>query len=143
MHNIMTKKLTFSLLCLCLMTLVSCNKEMAPLTADYFKVNPSPLEAKGGMVSATITGTFPEKYFNKKAVVTVTPYLVYSAGETASASQTFQGEKVQGNDPTIQYKAGGVVTIPANFTYIPEMQKSSLYLAFTVQQGCRRCNCDI
>ena len=135
MHNIMTKKLTFSLLCLCLMTLVSCNKEMAPLTADYFKVNPSPLEAKGGMVSATITGTFPEKYFNKKAVVTVTPYLVYSAGETASASQTFQGEKVQGNDPTIQYKAGGVVTIPANFTYIPEMQKSSLYLAFTVQQG--------
>ncbi len=135
MHNIMIKKLTFPLLCLCLLTLVSCNKEMAPLTADYFKVNPSPLEAKGGMVSATITGTFPEKYFNKKAVVTVTPYLVYSEGETASASQTFQGEKVQGNDQTIQYKAGGVVTIPANFTYIPEMQKSSLYLAFTVQQG--------
>ena len=104
MHNIMIKKLTFPLLCLCLLTLVSCNKEMAPLSADYFKVNPSPLEAKGGMVSATITGTFPEKYFNKNAVVTVTPYLVYSAGETASASQTFQGEKVKGNDQTIQYK---------------------------------------
>ena len=135
MHNIMIKKLTFPLLCLCLLTLVSCNKEMAPLSADYFKVNPSPLEAKGGMVSATITGTFPEKYFNKNAVVTVTPYLVYSAGETASASQTFQGEKVKGNDQTIQYKAGGVVTMPANFVYVPEMQKSSLYLAFTVQQG--------
>ncbi len=131
----MTKKILFPLLCLCMMALVGCNKEMAPLTADYFKVNPSPLEAKGGMVSAVVTGTFPEKYFNKNAVVTVTPYLVYAEGETAATPQTFQGEKVQGNDQTIAYKAGGVVTIPAAFKYIPEMQKSSLYLGFTVKQG--------
>ena len=61
----MRRKLTFPLFLLCLMTLVGCNKEMTPLTADYFKVNPSPLEAKGGMVNATVTGTFPEKYFDK------------------------------------------------------------------------------
>ena len=131
----MIKKIYLPLMLLVALAFVGCNKDMKPLSADSFKVTPSPLEVVGGQVPATITGTFPEKYFNKKAVVTVTPYLVYSAGETASASQTFRGEKVQGNDPTIQYKAGGVVTIPANFTYIPEMQKSSLYLAFTVQQG--------
>ena len=53
----MRRKLTFPLLLLCIMALVGCNKEMTPLTADYFKVNPSPLEAKGGMVNATVTGT--------------------------------------------------------------------------------------
>ncbi len=131
----MTKKLTFPFLCLCLLALVGCNKEMAPLTADYFKVNPSPLEVKGGTVAAVVTGTFPEKYFNKNASVTVTPYLVYAEGETAATPQTYQGEKVQGNDQTISYKAGGVVTIPASFVYTPAMQKSSLYLAFTVKQG--------
>ena len=131
----MRRKLTIQMLCLCLLALVGCNKEMTPLTADYFKVNPSPLEAKGGMVEATVTGTFPEKYFNKKAVVTVTPYLVYAEGETAGTPFTYQGEKVQGNDQTISYKAGGVVTMPVAVKYIPEMQKSALYLSFNVQQG--------
>ena len=131
----MRRKLTFPLLCLCLLELVGCNKEMTPLTAEYFKVNPSPLEAKGGMVNATVTGTFPEKYFNKNAVVTVTPYMVYATGETAGTPFTYQGEKVQGNDQTISYKAGGVITMPVAFNYIPEMQKSALYLAFNIQQG--------
>ena len=131
----MRRKLTFPFFLLCLMALVGCNSEMAPLTADYFKVNPSPLEAKGGMVNATVTGTFPEKYFNKNAVVTVTPYLVYAEGETAGASFVYQGEKVQGNDQTISYKAGGVITMPVSFKYIPEMQKSELFLAFNIQQG--------
>lgn len=131
----MRRKLTFPFFLLCLMALVGCNSEMAPLTADYFKVNPSPLEAKGGMVNATVTGTFPEKYFNKNAVVTVTPYLVYAEGETAGASFVYQGEKVQGNDQTINYKAGGVITMPVSFKYIPEMQKSELFLAFNIQQG--------
>lgn len=131
----MSKKLSFPLLLLCLFALVGCNKEMAPLTADYFKVNPSPLEAKGGMVTATVTGTFPEKYFDKNAVVTVTPYMVYAEGETAGTPFVYQGEKVQGNDQTISYKAGGVITMPVAFKYIPEMQKSGLYLAFNIQQG--------
>ncbi len=131
----MRRKLTFPLLLLCLMTLVGCNKEMTPLTADYFKVNPSPLEAKGGMVNATVTGTFPEKYFDKNAVVTVTPYMVYAEGETAGTPFTYQGEKVKGNDQSISYKAGGVITMPVAFKYIPEMQESALYLAFNVEQG--------
>ncbi|MBQ5731100.1 MAG: tetratricopeptide repeat protein [Bacteroidaceae bacterium] len=131
----MIKKLSLPFLLLCVFALVGCDKEMAPLTADYFTVNPSPLEAKGGLVNATVTGTFPEKYFNKNAVVTVTPYMVYAEGETAGTPFVYQGEKVQGNDQTISYKAGGVITMPVAFKYIPEMQKSALYLAFNIVQG--------
>ena len=131
----MIKKLSLPFLLLCVFALVGCDKEMAPLTVDYFTVNPSPLEAKGGLVNATVTGTFPEKYFNKNAVVTVTPYMVYAEGETAGTPFVYQGEKVQGNDQTISYKAGGVITMPVAFKYIPEMQKSALYLAFNIVQG--------
>ena len=46
---------------------------MGELSSDYFTVTPQVLEAVGGKVPATINGKFPEKYFNKKAVVEVTP----------------------------------------------------------------------
>lgn len=131
----MRRKLTLPLFLVCLMALVGCNKEMAPLTADYFKVNPSPLEVKGGIVSATVTGAFPEKYFDKNAVVTVTPYIVYADGETAATPFVYQGEKVKGNNQTVSYQAGGVITMPVTFKYIPEMQKSALYLSFNIEQG--------
>ena len=49
---------------------------MGELSSDYFTVTPQVLEAVGGKVPATINGKFPEKYFNKKAVVEVTPVLV-------------------------------------------------------------------
>ena len=47
----------------------------------------------------------------------------------------FQGEKVQGNDQTISYKAGGTYTMKAVFDYIPEMAKSELYLDFKIKKG--------
>ena len=54
----------------------SCSK-LGDLSADNFKVTPTPLEAIGGEVPATINGVFPEKYMKKKAVVTVTPASSY------------------------------------------------------------------
>lgn len=106
---------------------------MGALSSENFTVNPNPLEVVAGKVNATITGVFPEKYFNKKVTVTVTPYLVYESGETAGTPYVYQGEKVKGNDQTISYKLGGTITMPVSFNYIPEMKKSELYLAFTVQ----------
>lgn len=108
-------------------------KKMGPLSPDMFKVNPSPLEVKGGKVNATVDGTFPEKYFNKKAEVTVTPVLVFNGQEAKSASVTFQGEKVKGNNNTITYKAGGKYTMPVSFDYVPAMRKSELFLDFKVK----------
>lgn len=102
----MIKKIYLPLMLLMTLAFVGCNKDMKPLSADYFTVTPSPLEVVGGQVPATVTGTFPEKYFDKKSVVTVTPYLVYADGETAGTPFVYQGEKVEGNDQAISYKMG-------------------------------------
>lgn len=115
--------------------LTGCNKKMNPFVADNFTVNPNPLEVVGEKVPATVTARVPAKFFKKNATVTVTPYLVYADGENASQAYTFQGEKVRGNAPVINYEKGGTVTIPVSFNYNPSMLKSELFLAFTVTQG--------
>ena len=115
--------------------MASCSK-MGPLSADNFTVTPNPLESQGGKVAATVNGTFPEKYMKKKAVVTVTPELRYANGQVAKGqSSTFQGEKVMGNDQTISYKVGGRYTMKTSFDYVPEMQKSDMYLTFDARKG--------
>lgn len=112
----------------------SCSK-LGDLSADNFKVNPTPLEAIGGEVPATINGIFPEKYMKKKAVVTVTPVLKYDGGEAVGKSATFQGEKVEGNGTEISYKVGGTYTMKTNFKYVPAMMNSDLYARFEAKLG--------
>lgn len=130
----MIKKLYLPLVALLVIALSSCGK-MGELSSDYFTTNPEVLEAVGGKVPVTITGKFPEKYFKKNAIVEVTPVLRWNGGEAKSQPATFQGEKVQGNDQTIAYKAGGTYTMKANFDYVPEMAKSELYLDFKIKRG--------
>ena len=132
----MTKKLYLPLLMAMVVALFSsCSKKMGPLSADYFTVTPQVLEAVGGKVPATINGKFPEKYFNKKAVVEVTPVLKWNGGEAKGQPATFQGEKVEGNDQSISYKMGGSYTMKTSFDYVPEMAKSELFLEFKATIG--------
>ena len=130
----MIKKVYLPLVALLVFALSSFGK-MGELSADYFTTNPEVLEAVGGKVPVTITGKFPEKYFKKKAIVEVTPVLRWDGGEAKGQPAVFQGEKVQGNDQTISYKAGGTYTMKASFDYVPEMAKSELYLDFKVTKG--------
>ncbi len=124
-----------------LLALSSCSSKLGALSADNFSVNPNPLETEAGKVPTTINGKFPEKYMKKKAVVTVTPELRYADGKTAKGNgATFQGEKVAGNNQTIQYKVGGNYTMNTNFDYVPEMQKSDLYLTFDAYVGKKKVN---
>ena len=113
----------------------ACSSKMGELSSDYFTVTPQVLEAVNGQVPATINGKFPEKYFNKKAIVEVTPVLRWEGGEAKGQPSVFQGEKVQGNDQTISYKMGGNYTMKTSFDYIPEMAKSELYLEFKATVG--------
>lgn len=119
--------------------LTSCSGKLGQLSGDYFKVNPDPLVADGGQVDATINGVFPEKYMNKKAVVTVTPELRFMKNGVEQKVQgrpaTFQGEKVLGNDQTISYQLGGHYTMKTNFPYEDAMQKSELFLTFDAKVG--------
>ncbi len=117
------------------LALTGCGKKMNQFKADYFNVNPNPLEVVGDKVPAKVTGNIPGKFFVKNAEVTITPYLEYNGVEVASSPYTFQGEKVRGNNPVVNYENGGTVTIPVQYAYTPEMRKSNLVLAFTVKQG--------
>jgi tetratricopeptide (TPR) repeat protein len=108
----------------------ACSGKLTPLSEQYIKAEPQPLEAIGGEVPVTINATFPAKWFNKNAVVTVTPVLRYATGETWGTSYTFQGEKVKANNQAVSYASGGNATMRSTFEYKPAMKKSELYLTF-------------
>jgi len=135
----MQKKVFFALAACSLFITTSCSK-LGSLSADNFKVTPNPLETQGGQVPATINGTFPEKYFQRNATITVVPELRFkdAYGKTAAVkgtTATFQGEKVYGNDQTISYRMGGHYTMKTAFDYLPEMMTSEMYLTFQAKQG--------
>lgn len=131
----MLKKVSFLLTVLSVMLLSSCSSKMKELQSNYFTVTPRVLEVTGTQIPVTIDGRFPQNFFNKKSVLTITPVLKYEGGEASAESVTFQGEKVQGNNRTVSYEKGGNFTMKMNFDYIPEMAKSALYLKFTVTKG--------
>lgn len=127
----MSKKILLPLLALAaILALPSCSGKLKPLSAQYIKADPQPLEAIGGEVPVTISVAYPAKWFNKNAVVTVTPVLRYATGETWGTAYTYQGEKVKANNPMVPYTTGGNVTMKSTFKYKPEMKKSELYLTF-------------
>lgn len=108
----------------------ACSGKLTPLSEQYIKAEPQPLEAIGGEIPVTINATFPAKWFNKNAVVTVTPVLRYATGETWGTSYTFQGEKVKANNQVVPYTSGGNATMRSKFEYKPAMKKSELFLTF-------------
>ncbi|MDR2773329.1 MAG: hypothetical protein LBC19_01070 [Tannerella sp.] len=113
-----------------ILTFSACSGKLTPLSEQYIKAEPQPLEVIGGEVPVTINATFPAKWFNKNAVVTVTPVLRYATGETWGTSYTFQGEKVKANNQVVSYASGSNVTMRSKFEYKPVMKKSELYLTF-------------
>lgn len=128
----MKKQLLFALSLMVAVVFSSC-KNLSDLDPSLFTSTPNPLETKAGKVEATVTGTFPVKYFKKNAIVTVTPVMKLSNGQTVKAAPSvFQGEKVVGNDKVISYKAGGSYSMNVSFDYVPEMAVSELFLEFDV-----------
>jgi tetratricopeptide (TPR) repeat protein len=97
-----------------------------------YKVTPDPLQAQAGEVKMNIDVKYPEKYFNKKAVLVATPVLKYEGGQTEFAPTTLQGEKVQANNKVIPY-AGGSYTQAGTVAYKPEMMKSELVVKMSAR----------
>jgi tetratricopeptide (TPR) repeat protein len=91
-----------------------------------FEVTPKVLEMQNGKVNATISGTFPAKYFNKKAIVTVTPVVKYEGGQIELKPMKLQGEEVQANDKVIPFEAGGSFSYSDTFAYKDEMMLSKV-----------------
>ena len=95
------------------------------------KCNPAVLEVVGGEINADVTVTYPEDYFHPKAVLKVTPVIVYEGGEVAMEPFMFQGEKVKDNYQVIPPE-GTTVTKKVSFDYVPGMEKCYLELRGTV-----------
>ncbi len=97
--------------------------------ADQVKVtcNPEVLAVKGGVIPADLTVTYPEKFFAPKAILEVTPVIVYEGGEEALEPLMFQGEKVDNNYRVVA-RDGGVVNQSLVFPYKKGMAKSTLEL---------------
>jgi tetratricopeptide (TPR) repeat protein len=105
-----------------------------------YEVTPKVLEAHAGSVNVTIKGTFPEKYFDKKATLTATPVLTYEGGETAfENAQVLQGESVTSNNKVIS-RAGGDFTYTGTIPYKDAMRISQLVLRVKASRGTKSVN---
>jgi tetratricopeptide (TPR) repeat protein len=137
-NSTMKKIRSYFILVLAALFLASCSglNKMKKEAGDIkYEVTPKVLEAHGGMVNVTIKGTFPEKYFNKKATLEVTPVLTYEGGETAfDKVQVLQGEKVLANNKVISY-AGGEFTYTSTIPYKDAMKMSELMLRTTAKMN--------
>jgi Flp pilus assembly protein TadD len=100
-----------------------------------YSVTPSPLEVKGGKIEVAVTGKFPAKYFNKKAVLEVTPVLKYEGGETALKPIKVQGESVQANNKVIKYTEGGSYNYSDTLSFKKEMMVSQLEIRVKATLG--------
>jgi len=108
----------------------SCSSKLKPLSQNNFNVTPSPLETVGNQVPVTVNGTFPEKWFHKNGIVTITPILKFGDSEVAGTPYSYQGENISGNRVTIPHSRGANFTMSSSFPYTPDMQSSELFLRF-------------
>ena len=134
----MKKFKSYFILILAATVLSSCsglNKMKKNSKLVKYEVTPKVLETHAGVVTVTIKGTFPAKYFDKKTTVTATPVLTYAGGETAFEKvQVLQGESVQANNKVISTK-GGDFTYTGTVPYKDAMKTSQLVLRLKAVRG--------
>lgn len=95
--------------------------------------DPAVLEVIGGSIDATVSVTYPEGYFLPKAILEVTPVLVYDGGEAKMEEPfMYQGEKVKDNYKVVSSK-GQTVTEKVHFDYVEGMENSYLELRGVVK----------
>ena len=90
-------------------------------------VNPQPLEEKDGKVCFTVTYEIPAEYFEKEAVMNITPTMAYKGGQVTLDPITFVGEKVkEDGDFRVNYKNGGKFNKDYCMDYVPGMEEGTL-----------------
>ena len=126
----MTKALHFVLAAVVLIAAVSCSsiEKMAKMAENVtVECAPSPLEAVAGQINPLVAVTYPADYFHPKAILEVTPVIVYEGGEQAMDPIIYQGEKVKNNYKVVP-SDGATVKENLHFEFVPGMEKSYLEL---------------
>ncbi len=109
---------------------VACSsaEKMAEMAENVtVKCEPAVLEVVAGEIDATVSVTYPEDYFHPKAILEVTPVIVYEGGEVKMEPFYFQGEKVEDNYEVVP-SAGATITKKVHFEYVPGMENCYLEL---------------
>ncbi len=131
----MKKSIHFLAIAVLALAAASCSSvgKMAELAENVnVTCNPAVLEAVAGNVDADVTVTYPKNYFHPKAILTVTPVIVYDGGEAKADQIVYQGEKVKDNYKSIA-KTGSIVNEKIRFAYEPGMEQSHMELRGTVK----------
>ena len=103
-------------------------KQMAEAASQVSAVSePAALTLVGDTIPVTVTVNYPKDYFRPDAKVTVTPVIVYSGGEQAGKTYTYQGSEVKDNFPVVS-SDGGSVSEHMVFNFVPGMETSYLEL---------------
>ena len=107
-----------------------CDIETMAANADQItmKTNPDPLEEHDGKVCFDVIFTVPANYFEKEAVMNITPTMAYNGGQVVLDPVTFVGEKVNtaNADFQVNYKNGGEFTKHYCTDFVPEMESGKL-----------------
>ena len=122
---------TYAIFILAAAVLSSCgglNKMVKEADLVTYQVTPEVLEMHGGEVDVTVDVNYPAKYFNKKAIVTLTPVLKYEGGEKELESIVLQGQDVTENNKPISFDNGGKANFSDTFEYEDVMLRSELYV---------------
>lgn len=123
------KKVNFYVLATCALALTACGgmNKMAKMANEVqWDVTPKVLEMHGDSVEMEITVTFPPKYFQKAAILELTPVLKYEGGEKAFESKAVQGESVQANNEVCSFANGGTFKTKSKIAFEEAMRSSEL-----------------
>lgn len=138
----------FSLLIATTLMLGGCGvKKMVTNYDDVsYEVTPEVLKADGNKIDFVVEGTYPPKYFKKKAVVEMVPVLVYNNGQDRVELEPMihLGEKaaakIQKNEAgTVKYNMAG---LDDNYSTVPK--KDALGNAISYKNGSPfKCSCSL
>ncbi|MBO6025937.1 MAG: hypothetical protein J6P73_01680, partial [Bacteroidales bacterium] len=92
------------------------------------RTEPDPLEEKNGQVCFDVIFTVPAEYFEKDAVMNITPTMTYKGGQVVLDPVTFVGQNVNNANADFQvnYKTGGEFTKHYCTDFVPEMESGKL-----------------
>ncbi len=106
-----------------------------------YTLKPNVLEMHAEQVAMKLSVKFPAKYFDKKAILIVTPVLKYDGGEKQYRSFTIQGESVkENNEYRVPYATSKTISVEDTIPYADVMRISELELRITASAGDKKIN---
>ena len=106
----------------------SLSEQMKLAENVQIECTPEVLALVGDQIPVDLTVTYPDGYFHPKAILEVTPVLVYGGGEEQKGPTfVYQGEKVLDNFKVV-YKTGGTVKEHFAFNYADGVEQAYLEL---------------